>query len=175
MKNKICFGLKNRVRIWRTRRHPPPPPPPRIPKSTLPPPRPHEFWSARLGPRRSFETPMRPGYLAKNERLALLWAGLISTEISACCLLHYKGMAYPGYGAPPPGGYGGVSKELVRYLSGVKIKASVVFTNGRHLVLTFCIFNLVRHKKCKLTCGIKGNIRLLFRPSRQHPKWQKAF
>ena len=48
-------------------------------------------------------------------------------------------MAYPGYGAPPPGGYGGVSKELVRYLSGVKIKASVACTNGRHLVLTFCI------------------------------------
>ena len=30
--------------------------------------------------------------------------------------LQYKGMAYPGYGAPPAGGYGGVSKELVRYL-----------------------------------------------------------
>ena len=86
---------------------------------------------------------MRPGYLAKNERLALLLAELISTEISACCLLRYKGMAYPGFGAPPPGGYGGVSKVLVRYLSGVKIKASVACTNGRHLVLkpsaSFCI------------------------------------
>ena len=74
-------------------------------------------------------------------------------------------MAYPGYGAPPPGGYGGVSKELVRYLSGVKIKASVACTNGRRLVLI-----VVRHKKCKLMCGIKGHIRLLFPPFRQHPK-----
>lgn len=31
-------------------------------------------------------------------------------------------MAYPGFGAPPPGGYGGVSKELVRYIWSYKSK-----------------------------------------------------
>lgn len=59
-------------------------------------------------------------------------------------------MAYPGYGAPPPGGYGGVSKELVRYLLGVKIKASVAYTNLRNLVfIAFdsSVYYLVRHEK----------------------------
>ena len=82
-------------------------------------------------------------------------------------------MAYPGYGAPPPGGYGGVSKELVRYLLGVKIKASVAYTNRRNLVfIAFdsSVYYLVRHEKCMHMSGIKGHIRLLFPPFRQHPQ-----
>ena len=43
------------------------------------------------------------------------------TDISAC-FLDNKGMAYPGYGAPPPGGYGGVSKEIVYHVLGMKLK-----------------------------------------------------
>ena len=50
-------------------------------------------------------------------------------------------MAHPGYG-----GYGGVSKELVRYsLVHTKSKSqwlAQIATNGSHLIGTFCILHL---------------------------------
>ena len=161
------FGLRNRVRIWRTGGipHHHHQEFPGVPPS-------HELGLVGWAPGEVSNLPWGQGAWLKTS--VLLWAELISTEISACCLLHYKGMAYPGYGAPPPGGYGGVSKELVRYLLGVKIKASVAYTNLRNLVfIAFdsSVYYLVRHEKCMHMCGIKGHIRRLFPPFRQHPKW----
>lgn len=50
-------------------------------------------------------------------------------------LLDFTGMAYPGFGAPPPGGYGGVSKEWIESsVKGMKLRdaSRSLLEIGRH-------------------------------------------